>query len=114
MSRTIWGQDIDAVARQMMRNQTPKMQQLLKERFFYSAAHRHYCYVLAGSFTGFLIRRFGWKPYRKLYRLCDGFNFRGKFKSCFGVSLEDAERTWREQLLAGDVVHRFIERKGFD
>src|SRR5262249_44512237 len=107
VSQTVGGRDIDAAARLMVRTRTPKMEQPFQARFFYSPAHRHCCYVLAGSFPGFLVRRFGWKPYRKLYRLCDGFTFRGKFKHCFGVSLEEAEGMWREEILASDVVPRF-------
>ncbi len=45
------------------------------------------------------LRRYGWKRYRKLYRLCDGIRFAAKFQSCFGISLEKAESQWRNELM---------------
>ena len=59
----------------------------------------HCCYVLAGGFTGFLIRTFGWDRYRDCYRVSTGGNFRSCFEKQFGMSLEWAWQIWRESLL---------------
>ncbi len=101
------GQPIDWAARRELANPNLKMRLLLNPRFFYSKPpQRQSCYVLAGSFTGFLIRRFGWQQYRKCYRLCNGRRFQAKFKACFGLSLEQAEWKWRNEILAMEVLVR--------
>jgi hypothetical protein len=64
-----------------------------------------------GSFTGFLIRRYGWAPYRKLFRRCDGSRFRNKFEKCFGVTLAKAEWQWRTEIMVMDILKR---RRGRD
>jgi hypothetical protein len=58
------------------------------------------CYLLAGSFTGFLIRHCGWERYRRFYREAKASDFRETFKKCMGLSLEVAESRWRRQALA--------------
>jgi hypothetical protein len=100
------GRPIDIAARPLLANRNLKLRFLLKRKFFYSEPYRPSCYVLAGSFTGFLIRRYGWKPYRKLYRRCDGLRFDAKFQRCFGVSFEKAEWQWRNQLIVMEILNR--------
>lgn len=78
---------------------------------FFAEPQRYSCYVLAGSFTGFLIRRYGWKSYRKLYRLCDGIRFKAKFQKCFGISLEKAEWQWRNEVMVMPILNRRLGRK---
>jgi hypothetical protein len=65
---------------------------------------------LAGSFTGFLLRRHGWEAYRRLYRLCDGLRFRAKFEKCFGVTLEKAEWQWRNEMTVPEILKRRLGR----
>jgi hypothetical protein len=67
--------------------------------------------LLAGSFTGYLIRRFGWDRYRKLYRRCDGVRFRAKFQKYIGVSLEQAEWRWRNELIVMPILNNRLGRK---
>lgn len=93
------GKRIDAAACHYLRNANLKLALLWKRNFFFSEPHRHACYMLAGSFTGFLLGRFGWRPYRRFYWLCNGLRFRAQFKKCFGVSLEEAEAEWRHAAL---------------
>jgi hypothetical protein len=104
------GQPIDVAARPLLGNRNLNLASLLKPKFFFDEAHRQSCYVLAGSFTGFLIRRYGWREYRKLFRLCNGVRFRAKFKKCFGVSLEKAEWQWRNEILVMEVLNRRLRR----
>lgn len=56
-------------------------------------------YALAGSFTGYLVRRYGWKPYEDLYRKVTRRNLAEHFERCFGRPLQGAERDWRDDLL---------------
>jgi tetratricopeptide (TPR) repeat protein len=59
-----------------------------------------YGYTLAGSFTGFLIRRFGWDSYRTFFERSNARNFTVIFQKIFGLSLVTAERQWRDELLS--------------
>jgi len=63
-------------------------------------ADRDYSYALAGSFTEFLIRTYGWALYRDFYRNADGDNYEAVFHQTFAISLVAAERQWRTELLA--------------
>jgi hypothetical protein len=87
---------------------------LLRRRFFFSPRCRSACYILAGGFTGFLIRRFGWDRYRTLYLTVrpvhiDGVfrpvpgpvRFAATFQKVFGLTLVEAERQWREEVGVG-------------
>jgi hypothetical protein len=107
---TTWGQSIDAAARPLLGNPNSKLPLLLKSTFFFSERQRHACYILAGSFTGFLIRRYGWQRFRDLYRKCKGTRFRAKFLKCFGLTLEKAEWQWRNELTVLEVLKRRTRR----
>lgn len=72
---------------------------MLSPEFFHGERERD-CYVLAGSFVGFLIRRHGLDRLRRLYRHCNRVRFEAKFRRCYGVSLEEAEMMWRKELLS--------------
>ena len=110
LQETTWGHPIDTAARPLLGNRSFKLPLLLKPKFFFAEPQRHTCYVLAGSFTGFLIRRYGWQQYRKLFRLCDGIRFRAKFEKCFGVTLEKAEWQWRNEITIMEVLNRRLRR----
>lgn len=104
LQSTVGGLPIDTAARPLLRNRSLKLTSLLKRSFFFAEPQRHSCYVLAGSFTGFLIRRFGWDSYRSFYRVANARNFRGQFGKLFGLTLEQAERRWRNELLAMEIL----------
>jgi hypothetical protein len=99
LQETAGGYPIDTVARPFLCDQSLQLPQLLDPKFFFAEPQREACYLLAGSFTGFLIRRYGWEKYRKLFRQCDGKRFQAKFKKCFGVPLEQAELEWRIEII---------------
>jgi hypothetical protein len=89
---------VDRAARSFVDDPELALSRLLSRSFFYSLPRRHSCYVLAGSFTAFLIRRFGWDDYRTFFRKADSKNFKRTFQKCFEFSLEEAERLWRDEL----------------
>ena len=97
---------IDVRARPLLANRDLTLARLLDRKFFFSKPNAHACYTLAGSFTGFLIRRYGWERYRRFYRRCVGPCFRAQFVRCFGVSLDKAEWQWRTELLVMEVLNR--------
>jgi hypothetical protein len=104
------GQPLDEAARPWLGNRDFKLPLLLKPRFFFDESRQYACYVLAGSFTGFLIRRYGWPQYRKLFRLCRGTRLRAKFQKCLGVTLEKAEWQWRTEVAVMTVHNRRLRR----
>jgi tetratricopeptide (TPR) repeat protein len=69
---------------------------LTDRAWFYGSASS---YLVAGSFTGDLIRRFGWDAYRDFFKRARTKNFEACFARAFGISLLAAERQWRDDLL---------------
>jgi len=63
-------------------------------------ADRSFSYAMAGTFTGYLIDRFGLDAYKTFYSAANERNFLSKFELVFGASLRDVERGWRDALLA--------------
>jgi hypothetical protein len=100
------GQTMDCAARSLLKNRSLKLPLLLKRSFFFSEPHCYACYVLAGSFTQFLIRRYGWERYRSLYRRCNGRGFAAKFVKYLGITLEKAEWQWRNEIVITDILKR--------
>jgi hypothetical protein len=100
------GRTVDWITGALLRRVSYQLSDLLKTRFFYStlASQRSTCYILAGSFTGFLIRHFGWDRYRTLFRKVRPGSFRDVFRKVLGLSLEEAEKQWRDQVLAETTV----------
>jgi hypothetical protein len=93
-----WAEDaqtVDAMAREPMHGPSQNLSQLLNPEFFFSEAYRHSCYLLAGSFCGFLIRGYGRERFEKLYKLCNGRRSEAKFKQCYDMTLEQAQSQWR-------------------
>ncbi len=83
---------------------------LLDETTFLRKNQIHANYVLAGSFTGFLIRRFGWDKYRDIYRKSTVKDFEATFQKCFLLTLQEAELQWRRELLVTSALFRGIKK----
>jgi len=96
---SINGEHIDAAALPVLCESRLKLGSLLSREFFFSEPHRNASYILAGSFTGFLLGQYGWKAYRELFRKYDGRRFAARFEECFSVELKEAERQWRYHVL---------------
>jgi hypothetical protein len=103
LQRSEQDQPINAVARHLLADPNFKLALLLQPGFFFAEPQRRACYLLAGSFTGFLIRRFGLQRYGALFRQCTAYRFGRKFEKCFGMTLEQAERSWRQALLGAEL-----------
>ena len=108
---TVCGRPVDWLAGQLLSDPKSVLPHLLRRQVFFSSRYRSACYSLAGSFTGFLIRRFGWDRYHTLYRRVGPARINGVFKpvpytvwfasafqNVFGLTLEEAERQWREDV----------------
>ena len=67
--------------------------QMLDSRYFFDLHRMNVSYTLAGEFTGFLIRHFGWDHYRGFYGKVSRLTFRSLFQRHFGMSFEEA--WWR-------------------
>jgi hypothetical protein len=106
LQRTSNGAPIDTVALRLLRGAAPPLSMLLQRKFFFSEQNQYACYILAGSFTGFLIRRHGLAVYRKFFRKADAFNFQSYFRKIFGVTFVKAEWQWRAELQTMAVLRR--------
>ena len=98
--RTLRGHPIDDCARRMMPRRDDPMEFLLgPEPSFGSTEHSLY-YLLAGSFTAALVRRFGLRRFRELYRdrAITATTFAQRFERHFAVSLRSAVDRWRADL----------------
>lgn len=111
LQATDCGQAIDSAALPLMRQGRLPLSRLLRSKFFFAEVQRQACYLLAGSFTGFLIRRFGWDRYRQLYSRCSTLHFQATFQKCMGLSLEKAEWQWRNEVMIMAILNRRLGRK---
>jgi hypothetical protein len=100
------GEPIDAQAWPWIEEPGLELTNLLSRRFFYGEPQRDVCYILAGSFTAYLIRRFGWTAYRRLYRRSRPRGFVTEFGRTLGVSLEVVEQEWRRAVRDGGPLGR--------
>ena len=73
---------------------------LLDAQHFFAPNRVHLSYALAGSFTNFLIRRFGWDQYRQFYTKADLSRFQSVFQSQFGMSFEAAWQRCHDEYAA--------------
>ncbi len=93
------GYTIDSIAFTLIWHEEYRLRRMLSRKFFFAKVNCWACYMLAGSFTGFLIRKFGWKAYKRLYSRAEGkWRFDAKFVKRFGLTLEEAEEQWRTEL----------------
>jgi hypothetical protein len=92
------GRPLDFAALSLLRNGTRRFPLSFKYPFTFPKKHSAELYILAGSFTAFLISRFGWDAYRRLYRSAHTFNLGRKFRRILGISLSEAESQWRREL----------------
>jgi hypothetical protein len=107
---TKWGRPFDVAVHSVL-CQTFTISELLNGKSFFSEPHRTAaCYIAAGSFTGFLIRRFGWEKFQRLYCDCTAQNFKTKFEEHFGVLLEQAETQWRSEVVVTDLLIRGLKK----
>ncbi len=98
LQSTLSGFPIDRLAWNMLCDDDLQLSRLLNPRFFFARPHVHRCYVLAGSFTGFLIRHYGKDKYRAIFSAATRSELHSLFTKSFGLSLEDAEQHWRREL----------------
>jgi hypothetical protein len=82
---------------------------MLDSRHFFAPDQVHASYALAGGFTGFLIRRFGWDQYRRFYSKADRWTFRSVFKRQFGISFEAAWRRCHDETVAMASLSRILD-----
>jgi hypothetical protein len=103
------GAPVDWEAAWLLRPRPVRLTPLLPSKAFHNPSREHAHYVLAGSFTGFLLRRFGWKRYRAIYRTATARRFPALFAKHFGLALEEAERRWRDEILATASLRRRLD-----
>jgi hypothetical protein len=82
---------------------------MLDPKYFFAPDQVHASYALAGGFTGFLIRRFGWDHYRRFYSKVDRWTFRPLFQRQFGMSFEAAWRRCHDESVAMQSLNRRLQ-----
>jgi hypothetical protein len=87
-----------------------RLQDLLDPDRFYQQEPLHASYLLAGSFIGFLICRYGKERYRDLYRRATFQSFERCFYDCFGLTLAEAEARWRVEIATTQLLRQRLER----
>jgi hypothetical protein len=94
-----WTTSIHTEARKVCGESVPPVCQLLDHAGFFAEPHCESSYVVAGSFTGFLIARYGWARYQQLYSRSSVDRFKRTFERCCGESMETAEALWKRWAL---------------
>jgi hypothetical protein len=103
IERTANGFSVDRLAANAIGPRQGALRPLLNPKIFFHDQFVLNSYALAGSFTGFLLRRFGREPYLRFYNaMYDGRDFDARFAAHFGESFETAENTWRLQVVWGN------------
>jgi hypothetical protein len=72
---------------------------LLDPNNFYNKSRAQTNYALAGSFSGFLIRRFGRERYLDFYQRATPEGFERCVAGCFGLTLAEVEACWRRWVI---------------
>jgi hypothetical protein len=108
MQPSCYSLSLDEAVAPDLRNREISLSKLVQNNTFHSEPPSRY--VVAGSFTGFLIRRFGWERYRTFYRSAFQSGFARRFQKFFGLSLAEAEARWRNEVLAMSVLRKRLTR----
>lgn len=88
--------DLQALSEILSGNELPLLH-LFNDDYFRTSEPESYFF--AGSFTGFLIERFGWDAYCRFYSASDSRNFEREFEKHFSMNLLTAEMLWKKTLL---------------
>jgi hypothetical protein len=100
LQQSVLGVKIDRIAAHWIEQGKGDLRPLLKKKSFKIRAQGFQSYALAGSFTGFLLRRFGRDVYLSFYEsMYNGWHFDRKFTEHFGLTLESAENEWQREAL---------------
>ena len=102
------GYPIDALVRRFGGRSEWTLRALQDRDFFFERTYRHACYMIAGSFTGYLIDEFGWDAYRALYRRSGSRLFERSFEQTLGVSFQEAESRWQRHALMPPASYRVV------
>lgn len=89
--------DFYALAQTILRERSPLLN-LHEASYFYGTDGFSYDFAIAGSFTGFLIRRFGWTEYLRYFQQAVSRNYSAVFQQIFGMTLTEAEIDWHREL----------------
>jgi hypothetical protein len=84
---------------------------LLDPDDFYNKSRAETNYRLAGSFAGFLIRRFGRERYRDFFQRATRESFERCVVDCFGLTLAEVEARWRIETTAARMLKSKLDRE---
>jgi hypothetical protein len=95
MQRSMWGLPVDIMVSRFLDERKAIVPFLLDDKEFFAAPRVHANYALAGSFIGFLIRRYGWSSFRELYTASKASTFEENLRGICNATLTEAETAWR-------------------
>jgi hypothetical protein len=84
---------------------------LIGPNSFYEQKQLHAAYCIAGSFTDFLIRRYGKDLHRHFYSRATLRNFERCFLDSFGLTLSEADVRWRVEIATTQLLRQRLERE---
>ncbi len=110
--RTVNGCSVDHYPRLAFSDMVGASELLLGPSPALGSPERHRYYALAGSFTGALIKRFGFARYRSLYgdRAVTGATFAARFPRHFGSPLSSVLQNWLDDLSSHPAQANFLRR----
>ena len=110
LQETYFGQALDGAALVAFRRRGIRPSAMLARSFFFDERWTQECYILAGSFTGFLMRRLGSKGFWRFCHRTAIWGYRKSIKRSLGMSLEEAEARWRAELEITALLRRRMDR----
>jgi len=93
-----WGVPVGREGRRLANELNVPLKDLLDRSFFFAPTNRYACYMVAASFTEFLIRHYGWDVYRKVFKGARRHGTNSMLKKHVGRGLGELEQLWRDEL----------------
>ena len=109
--RTAGERAVDERAHHFFQSVSIGLGDLVDPETFYARKFYGANYALAGSFSGFLIRRFGRDRYREFYKAALPANFAQSLSDIFTLTLTQAEVQWRVEVATAGMPKRRLQRE---
>ncbi|MDW8291134.1 MAG: hypothetical protein RMM06_10445 [Armatimonadota bacterium] len=106
--RTECGFPIDAHALAILSEELCEPLFVLDDKTFYQRRNALRNYILAGSFTGHLVRCMGWEQFRRFYARTSSRRWMQDVQRMCGRSVMELEREWRQSLACREDLTSYL------
>lgn len=106
--RTENGFPLDAHALAILSDEVCEPLFTLDDKAFYHRTDAMRNYILAGSFTGFLVNNVGWERYYRFYALTSTRRWMQDIQKAFGRGVAELEWEWRHSLASREDLAPFL------